>query len=250
MLIREVVARHLRTDGTVWVAATRDAFPDLDRVSTSQDVSEGTPCGEADLLLLAVGDGSSIAMPVPVAVGARVVLLVTAEPLELKVGAVIDAIVSGGLQFVEAIALLGLPPYRVALVTECAAQPVAPRSFLTGDRTGTMDTAHITRIVTEWGVGSLVERAREVREGELVASAADTTARLQDQIRALEAGLVTERRLTAQVSRRLAMLEESRTVAVGRAVAAAAQHPMRGVLQLPRDLARSRRAGKDPDTAD
>jgi hypothetical protein len=249
MLIREVVARHLRTDGTVWVAAERNAFPDLERVSISQDAGEGMACGDADLLLLDVGDGSNISMPVPVASGTRVVLLITAEPLELKVGAVIDAIISNGLQFVEAIALLGLPPYRVALVTDCAPQPVAPRSFLTGDQTGTMDTAHLTRIVTEWGVTNLVERAREVREGERAAAAADTIAGLQDQIRALEAELATERRQSADVSRRLAMLEESRTVAVGRAVAAAAHHPVKGVVQLPRDLVRSRRAGKDPDTA-
>lgn len=235
MLVREIVARHLPEGGRLAVSADGSAAGDLWRV-----VGQEAPAGEgpADLLLLDVGDGLGTADLVASAEAAPVLVLLLTCPLDaLPVGRLSDLGRSPGLAYADAVPVTGSRRYTAAVVA--GRDPAALRGYLAGAELDGDDPAVAARLRWEWGVGSLAARAtEEALEGELGA----VRSALADR----EAELGDARRRADDLEKRLAALEESTALQLGRDLVALRRSPLGGTRRLLSDVrnARRRRAAR------
>jgi hypothetical protein len=244
MRVFEVVEHHVAdVKRVVAVGGSDELVTQLrlpDGLATADDESDGGPRA-GDLVVVDVGPepadvdglGSTVAA---VPEGATLLLLLRAPLTELPLGPVVTALTTAGLQVVEA-APVAHPTVTAAVVArhpDAGPLPFVP--YLGGRPLVAADEDQLRRVVNEHLVEGLVNRARDVERDRLreelrTAQAELATAHvsLRDTVRALEA----ERA-------RSAALEDSRTMAVGRAVAEVRRNPLRGLVRLPGALRRRR----------
>lgn len=238
MLLREVVARHLPTDGSVAVVAEHVVLDDLRLVA--QQVSVGEPAeGAADLLLLDVGDGRHAADLLAKAPAADLVVLLLQAPLaELPLGPLAALGGSAGLHYVDAVPVT-TGRYSCAVVAAPLERPV--RAFLTGTDPDGDRAAAAARRTWEWGLGGLVTAAREkLWEQERAALEAEVQAAEHaraDALRQVDAAHAE----TLAAEQRLARLESSPALQLGRDLVSLRRHPVRGSRALLRDALQTRR---------
>jgi hypothetical protein len=230
MLVREIVARHLPDGGGVAVLADADVAAELRRLSGHDGQAAG---GAAGLLLVDAGDGLDAADRLGGAEQAPVVvLLLRCGPAELPVGRLADLGRLHGLEHVEAVPLSSSGRWQVAVV---AARPGAPlRGYLTGAQVDGDEAAAASRARWEWGIGSLAARAAEAA---LEAELATARAALADR----EAELATVRAQAEQAQKRLALLEQSTALALGRDLVDLRRSPLQAARRLVGDVRDARR---------
>jgi len=166
MLIRELIIRHVGTDGALHERGIR-----LDQVQVPpglrvhHDGDEAVPPVAGDLLLVAapVGTGLREHVDTDLPVGTAVVLLFEVEVAELPVGRVLAALAVAKLQVVEAAVVSGTSAATVAVVATRTDELVAPAAYLAHDlEPGDHESpAVLRRVLGEHTLEGLVQRTRE-----------------------------------------------------------------------------------------
>jgi hypothetical protein len=256
MRVQDVVVRcHRRVGGSGRIHVTASVAPLLP-ASAVPDGVELVPAGDGTGLegkpgdvLVAATDDVATAGELVATVGAdAAVVMVWTGPVELlPLGAVLDAVLAAGGQVVEAVPLEARGT-SCAIVAVRAQGVLAPAPYLTeppagaandsDDRDDSDDSAALRRIVAEWALGGLVQRALTRRSEEQLAR---LEAELRDAHAAAEASRAAAEasRAAAEASRaRVDALERSDAMQLGRALARMRREPVRGGAGLTREVRR------------
>lgn len=221
MLLRELVRRHLDQGARIAVAGDPELFPDLGRVSTWSPATtwEGEP---PVAVLVDLADSEALARWAARWPEVDTWVLVDASPVaQLPVGPVVSAARAQGLHLVEAVPLQHR--HKTGIVASRAPRPA--QGYLNGQQPGVQEADAVARITWEWGLGSLVQRARE--------SAVDAElARLTAQLEAAD----------ERAAAREARIRESASFVLGQHLVRLRRHPLSATRALLADGRRLRRS--------
>lgn len=239
MLLRELVRRHVPTGRRVAVVADPSLFPDLERACDWRPADEWPDGPAPDVVLVDVGTEQPLADALARWPETRTWLLVhPAAPEELPVGPLLAQARPAGLHLVEALALAG--HYRVGVVA--SRDPQALLGYLNGNEVGTPDAA---RLAWEWGVSSLVNRAREAAAE---ASLARVTAERDDLQGRLDAATAQAKEAATALRAAQRETERLRTsvgYVLGQHLVGMKRHPFRSSARLLLDTRRLRGGRKN-----
>lgn len=166
MLIRELIVRHVGTDGALHergILVDQTQLPPGLRVHHDGDEPVAPVAGDLVLARTPAGTGLRDHVDPDLPVGATVVLLLGVEVAELPVGRVLAALAVAGLQVVEAAVVSGAPAAMVAVVATRTDELVAPQPYLAHHlEPGNHESpAALRRVLGEHTLEGLVQRARE-----------------------------------------------------------------------------------------
>lgn len=230
MLVREIVARHLPEGGAVAVHAAEQELAELRRLAGQGDEPA---VGETALLVVDAGDGLDLAERTAGAEQAPLVVLLLRCPVAaLPVGRLAELGRTLGLEHVETVPLSSSGRWGTAVVAARNGAPV--RGYLNGAVVDGDPAAAVSRMGWEWGVGSLVARAAEVAlQAELAAARQELADREQE--------LTAARSRAEQAEKRLALVEDSTALRLGRDLVQLRRSPLRGARRLVGDVRDARR---------
>ncbi len=158
MLLRELVSRHVPAGQRVAVAGDPELFGDLERVCDWTPAEAWPEETTPDAVIVDLGVADALATWTARWPGAGTWLLVhPTAPEALPVGPLVASVRSQGLHLVEALALPG--HHKVGLVA--SRDPRSLLGYLNGHEAGTPDADVASRLAWEWGLSTLVSRARE-----------------------------------------------------------------------------------------
>lgn len=174
--------------------------------------------------------------------GGDAVVLIGEAPSALPVGRVVDAFVSSGVQ-VRGVSPLTPGRWSVAVSVTRTEQLLPLRSYLFGAPEVEIGSRQLLRLVAEHALEGLALRASmggdgsaEVRDADASVSLRQAAARELDTVRSelatAQAHLDRSRANERQLSQRLAHVERSGSLAVGKAVASMRRHPIGGARAL------------------
>jgi hypothetical protein len=167
MLIRELIVRHLHSDGAVHVRGTQLNWAQVPAgVRVYQEgADDGAPVqGDLVVVRAPVGPGLREHLSGDLPLGTALALLLDVEVTELPVGRVLAALTFSGLQVVEAVVVTGAPEAMVAVVAIRTDELIAPAPYLAHELEpdGTAGgQAVLQRLLGEHTLEGLVHRARE-----------------------------------------------------------------------------------------
>lgn len=257
MLVREIARRYLGEGKTILLDADPDHVKDLDRIGRLAELTPQTDPAAGDVVVCEVDAAAAdladrlgrVREP-----GAVVLLLLAVPVAELPIGRLAQAAAAAGLAFVELAPVEPGWAVRVVVVCRPSRKPVAVRAYL-GDEGPPEDVdldAQGVRMAWEWGLGDARRRAVEQQADQQLDELHELRAQLSDLQRRLERGerdVAEARAETARVQRwaeaeaqRRAVLQQSPTYLVGRAVLTARRHPVKGARQLVGAIRRGARA--------
>ena len=166
MLISELIVRHVGPHGALHARGIHlNPTQVPPGIITHLDADDAVAPVAGDLLLVRVpvGPGLREHVDADLPVGATMVLLLEAKVAELPVGRVLAALTAAKLQVVEAAVVSGTSSATVAVVATRTDEFVTPQPYLAqnlepGDHPS---PAHLQRVLGEFALEGLVQRARE-----------------------------------------------------------------------------------------